>query len=1152
LWYALQNRFILLWLTGSPMLALNSYNIPPIMSPLARFLFLAVIIAAFQPAGDALATKNRQFSQMSISQGGVVVEWVMPESEAEKDGIKPGDVIDGWSRDAEHGTIDSPFSFTWVEIEQKPRGPLSLEGLHGAESLRWKFSSDQMGLRVRPWMPEHLAHAYEQGLALADAGKVTEAAELWRGAARGTTAADPDWLASWLLTRAAESLSQAERGKEGNSFFEEAVQRCPENAPRIKVLVLKSWAESMRQEDDPEKSESLFRAALEQLDRTNDRSLLAASLVEGIGLSMYLRNDPVQMKEFLTHSLAIRQELAPESSAVASSFLWLGATDMRSGNPSSALRFLEKAASIDSRLAPVSPNMAEISNCLGILAEERGDLDHAEEYTQQTLAIGEKLGRPKAGTAAMLVNLGAIAQARGDFIAAERYLKESLSITDGIGPDLPISAAAHNNLGSVMVDEGKLDEAGQHLQLALTMKKERGANNIRVASTLAELGRLAFKHNDLPKAAEYLEQALAIQRNSNPDSISVAQTLAELAATNLKAGDLAKAEQRFIEAASIREKRAPASAGYGEVLAGLGSVRLRQGKTDEATSLYGKAIAVLENQIAQLGGGSASRSIFRVANANYYRDYVSLLVHQGNADMALNFLERSRARTLLELLDSAHADIRKGVDSALVAQQRSLETDISAKIDRRASLLENKQSTDPAKAVDKEIAGLVTQYEDVKAKIRTSSPEYAALTLPQPLTSQSIRRELLDRDTVLLEYSLGEERSYVFAVTPDATAAFPLPDNSDVERAALHLYKLLSRHPSSAGHKNNDVAQAAEKLSKMVLGPVAAQLKGKRIVVVADGALQYIPFAMLPDPETSASHNDGMLPLVVKHEVVNLPSASVLAVLRRQANHRARPAQSVAILADPVFTRQDPRVQAEPVNAASTKTSASPKQDDTGKLSLTAANRSADLLTRSAGELGFSRAGNLQLPRLLYTRQEAAGIRAVVPGGKGMSALDFDASRTTATSDELSHYRIVHFATHGLINSEHPELSGLVFSLVDRNGQPQDGFLQLKDIYNLNLPADLVVLSACETGLGKQVNGEGLIGLTRGFMYAGASRVVASLWNVSDVATAELMTNFYRAMEQDHVAPVAALRSAQIALWKQKRWHSPYFWAAFQIQGDWK
>jgi CHAT domain-containing protein/Tfp pilus assembly protein PilF len=1137
----------------------KSCKLPPAMSRLRKILFVAGAILALQLASHAQAASGPTPSPRS--QTGVVVVSVMKETEADQDGIKPGDVIDGWSRATEHGNIDSPFDFSWVEIEQKPRGPLSLQGAHGTERRAWNFSTDQMGLKVRPILREAVARLYNEGVALADAGKLTEATDLWRKAAHETTKDDPAWLASWLLTHAAEALASAQRGKDAASFYEEAVQKCPENALKLRVQIMGVWAMAEVQNADFEKGESLFKTALDQSDQSGAHSLMEAKLLQGAGLSLYLRDDLAESEKYQKRSLEIRQELAPDSSAVASSLLWLGAMGSSSGDLSSAQRLLEKALRIDSRLAPLSPDMAEIFNILGILAEQRGDLDHAEQYSQQTLSIGEKLGRPQAGTAAMLVNLGAIAQERGDFIAAERYLNESLSITNKIGPDFPVAAAAHNNLGSVLVDENKFDEGEQHLQLALTMKRKRGANNIRVASTLAELGRLAFKRNDLPKATEYLEQGLAIQRNAAPESTGVAQTLAELAQTNLKAGDLTKAEQHFIEAANIRQKNAPASAGYGEVLAGLGSVRLRQGKIEEATDLYGKAIAVLESQMSQLGGGSESRSVFRVANANYYRDYVSLLVAQGHADLALDYLERSRARTLLELLDAAHADIRKGVDSALLAQQRALQTDINAKRDRRASLLEGKQTTDPVKAVDNEISNLIAQYEDVQAKLRTSSPQYAALTLPQPLTSESIRNELLDHDTVLLEYSLGDERSYVFAVTPEKTAAFLLPKNADIESAALHLYKLLSSHPRASAQQSDEVEQAASKLSAMVLHPVAEQLRGKRIVVIADGALQYIPFAMLPDPDHS--HADAAVPLVVKHEVVNLPSASVLAILRRDTNNRPRPTKSVAILADPVFTKDDPRVKADSAHASFAKASASspvrkaktiPSENSLPGKPLPAepTDLSADLLTRSAGDLGLSREGSVHLPRLLYTREEAAGIRAVAPDAKSLSALDFAASRSTAISPELSRYRIIHFATHGLINSEHPELSGLVFSLVDRNGRQQDGFLQLNDIYNLNLPADLVVLSACETGLGKQVNGEGLIGLTRGFMYAGSSRVVASLWNVSDVATAQLMTDFYRAMEQDHVAPAAALRSAQIALWKQKRWHSPYFWAAFQIQGDWK
>jgi len=235
------------------------------------------------------------------------------------------------------------------------------------------------------------------------------------------------------------------------------------------------------------------------------------------------------------------------------------------------------------------------------------------------------------------------------------------------------------------------------------------------------------------------------------------------------------------------------------------------------------------------------------------------------------------------------------------------------------------------------------------------------------------------------------------------------------------------------------------------------------------------------------------------------------------------------VLADPVFEPGDPRVK----GAAATGAPVDRR------------------LERAASETG-AMDEQLRLPRLPFTRQEAEGTLALTRAGQGMKALDFQANLATATSAELSRYRIVHFATHGLLNTEHPALSGLVLSLVDERGRPQDGFLNLPDVYNLNLPAELVVLSACQTGLGKEIRGEGLVGLTRGFMYAGARRVVASLWKVDDVATAVLMERFYKGMLMENLRPAAALRRAQVEMWKQRRWASPYYWAAFTLQGEWK
>jgi len=258
----------------------------------------------------------------------------------------------------------------------------------------------------------------------------------------------------------------------------------------------------------------------------------------------------------------------------------------------------------------------------------------------------------------------------------------------------------------------------------------------------------------------------------------------------------------------------------------------------------------------------------------------------------------------------------------------------------------------------------------------------------------------------------------------------------------------------------------------------------------------------------------------------------VLGVLRHEIAGRQIAAKQVAVLADPVLDNNDPRVrQAAPTERRIDESGAGTRKD----------------LNRSANESGVG-----TFERLRYTRQEADSIMALASPGTGLEAVDFDASKATATGDSLSQYRIVHFATHGLINSRHPDLSGIVLSLVDEQGRPQDGFLRLHDVYNLKLGADLVVLSACRTALGKDVRGEGLVGLTRGFMYAGAPRVVASLWDVKDEATAELMKRFYEAMLRQRMAPAAALRAAQLSMMKEKRWAAPYYWAGFILQGEWR
>ena len=508
--------------------------------------------------------------------------------------------------------------------------------------------------------------------------------------------------------------------------------------------------------------------------------------------------------------------------------------------------------------------------------------------------------------------------------------------------------------------------------------------------------------------------------------------------------------------------------------------------------------------------------------------------------LALAVSERARARSLLELLKEAHADIRQGVDSSLLERERSLQQRLNARAAAQARLLNRKHTPAQADAVAKEIAAITTEYEEVQARIRARSPRYAALTQPQPLSLTEIQQQALDEDTLLLEYALGEKRSYLWLVSHRSIDSYELPPRAELEAATRRVYELLTVRPKRGAPPDPQLIAQAKTLSRMLLGPVAPQLGGKRLVVVAPGALSYLPFAALPAPEDKKRQAGDYEPLIAKHEVVTVPSASVLSIIRREMAGRQRATKSIAVLADPVFEESDPRLESAINGNSSGETPAA-----------AAADAEHSELTRAIRTMNFSDARD-GFTRLPFSRYEADSIFALTPKGTGLKATDFSASRDLALSPQLSQYRILHFATHGLLNSERPELSGLVFSLIDQEGKPQDGFLRLHEVYNLQLNADLIVLSACETGLGKEIKGEGLIGLTRGFMYSGAPRVVASLWNVDDLATAELMKLFYQGMLKDGLPAGAALRAAQLELSGQKRWASPYFWAGFVLHGDWK
>src|SRR6185436_2377491 len=416
------------------------------------------------------------------------------------------------------------------------------------------------------------------------------------------------------------------------------------------------------------------------------------------------------------------------------------------------------------------------------------------------------------------------------------------------------------------------------------------------------------------------------------------------------------------------------------------------------------------------------------------------------------------------------------------------------------------EAADRARA--RRLLGFLAQASSPRARLRQ-----------QEIDLSQIQRQVLDGETVLLEYFLAEPHSVLWLVTPDAVASFELPGQAEIETLAHRVHEELGTHfPEGAAEGRKDLAT----LSRMLVGPVLGRIAEKRLAVAADGALWYVPFPALLIPARDGSGRE--VPLIVEHEVVQVPSAAVLRELRRSRAGRLRPTGAVALLADPVFEATDVRLQMD----------GPPPSGDVGS------DRSGTL-RRSKERAAFE--------RLPATRREAETIAREAARRKVLLALDFRASRELATGPDLSAYRVVHFATHGILDTRHPRLSGLVLSQVSEQGQPRDGVLRLHDVYRMRLNADLVVLSGCETALGKNLRGEGIVGLTHGFFHAGASQVLASLWPARDRATAVLMQRFYRGLFHDGLRPSAALRQAQIEMWRERIWRGPFNWAAFVLQG---
>lgn len=865
----------------------------------------------------------------------------------------------------------------------------------------------------------------------------------------------------------------------------------------------------------------------------NDREGLAETL-DKTGRTLGVLGDDRRALEALQESLALWLELhRPDSAAAAS--LNVASVNQSFGDSGAALEACERARQL-SREAGDRAQESQALNCLGKVRFQVGqplqaldDLKLALELALSTRRLGNE--------AQTLSNLGSLYRDLGmphdalEHFAKAREILHAQHATEG-------EAIALNNLGNLLFQLGALEEARDLLKQSLPLQ-----NDPRIAAmTLLSLSRIAEDLGDLQEAGTLIESALKLQRDSKHRA-GEAESLRIQGLLLLETGNAVEAEKRLQESLSIYEELGRRSRAAGS-RRGLARALAAQGKTEAARQAYeesrreaealgdlnaqaitlaeqgrlehldGKlpaarkcleaALDLLESFRSEVGGDSLRALHFATVRETYER-YVDVLMQLHRADpkagldaKAFEFAEQSRARGLLDVLARAQVDTREG-DPKLMEQELRLRQELNAKAALRLALGDDEASRARSEELEKDIEALTTQHRIVEALV-TRGSTYESLKKP----SISVReiQALLDPQTVLLEYLLGEPRSYLWVVSSTSLKAFDLPGRKEISQRARSLHEHL-KNPAEldvAGQRND-----LRLLSQAVLGPALGEIADRRLIIVPDGALQYVPFAALPVPAKAGVH------LVEEHEIGFLPSAAVLKEIRRAGAGRPQRPDSIAVLANPAYdgTQTEPR-------------------------------RVLKEVSRGRG-----------LERLAWTQQEAENIAAVAQGRELLVATGPEATRELVTSGRLQHFRALHFATHGLLDSEHPEQSGLMLSQMDAKGNPIDGFLSLQDLYALHLQADLVVLSGCDTGLGRELRGEGLVGLTHGFLHAGASQVVASLWPVRDLASAELMQSFYRAMLRDGMRPTAALRAAQIKMLSNRNRRDPYFWAAFVAQGDW-
>jgi CHAT domain-containing protein/Tfp pilus assembly protein PilF len=1149
---------------------------------------------------------------------GVVVDQVAPDNPGTAAGFREGDILLRWehpvgsSTAPTGGEIGSVFDWIRLETEVFPLGQISLIGLRDDQSLRLELPGESSLLAVRPSLSIELLREYRVGRDLLKSTQPEEGAQLLNTLAGKVAAAGEHKLACWLLRRIGVEWTLRRDWEKAAAAYRAALLEA--DNPETRIAVLDPLGEALHGCRDATGAVGVFEQTLVLRRETWGEGMGTAKSLSNLGGLAWEQRDLDQAEKLLRDALSLQRQLAPASLPLANTLNSLGAVVFSRGEIGETRQLWEEALAIQERLKPNSLELAATVSNLAVLISDSGDLDTAERLIRRALEIRQlhdpdgldlavsftnlgnvlhaqgQLGeaerffqlameievkRAPGGleVAGSLVNLGTVASDRGDLDRAEDYYQKALRIIEKTAPHSDEMASTLNNLCNVISRRGALDLAEDYCRRALSIWEQlRGKESLRVALVLNNLGTLAWERHDLPRATEYFQRSLDIkQKVTEPDSLTISFALANMGAVAGERGDLAAAENYYrrtldirqrrapesldvadvfgnlatiawkrgeIDAAldlsrqalSIQEKLAPGSREEAETLQGLGSVLRKKGQNAEAEHYLFRAVEALENQIGRLGGSYQDEATFRIGHDFYYRELVGLLVERGQPEEAFHVLERYRARAFLQMI--AERDLNfSGVPAELEGRRRRIE----AAYDRTQQAIAELDPREQQAEIDvllAELRGFRHQDEEVGVAIRKASPRLARLRYPIPLDLHAAQ-QALDPGTLMLSYSVGEESTLVFAVfSRGPVEVYRVPvGRAELERR-VEFFRNLIVAPAPPSERRSDrtaeEVRVGRELFVLLMGPVLERIRrAEHLLIIPDGPLHRLPWGALVLDRKHGHRRPGRLwQYLIERAPLHVALSATVSAELRQLRKRARPELTLAAFGDPSY----------------------PQELDQAK-----AGHLGDPYVSAAAAYG------VRLSPLPGSRAEVTGIAALFP----KSSRVYMGSQATEEQARVLPRRIrfLHFAAHGILNERSPLDSAVALTIPSPFEEGKDnGLLQAWEIFErLRLEVDVVVLSACGSGLGGEMGGEGLIGLTRAFQYAGAQSVVASLWAVSDPSTTELMIRFYRHLKHGRTID-KALRAAQLDLIRHHHLKrggdgetevpSPFVWAAFQLYGD--